>query len=156
MRRKITTFIILVITAPIWIPVWLFLLSNVHGMVESQKKIIAGDEKDRLEVVIVEEKSHLTITLHNVTNSYMSDDKTIAPFRAYTVEETAELINLHPAALRRKLQESNRESDPFIQRANPQKIGKEWRFMGENILYALGSVSYTANPKTEPYEVKRI
>lgn len=69
-------------------------------------------------------------------------DKTINPWQAYSVGETAELIGMNPVSIRRKLQESNRDSDPFIQRANPQKIGKEWRFMGENLLRALGSVSY--------------
>ena len=73
----------------------------------------------------------------------MNDDKKmISPFRAYSLAETAELIGMHSAALRRKLQEKNRTGDPFIQKTNPQKIGKEWRFMGENILRALGSVSF--------------
>ncbi len=70
-----------------------------------------------------------------------NDQKTITPFRAYSLTETAKLIGMHPAALRRKLQKDNRHADPFVQKANPQKIGKEWRFMGENILNAMGSVS---------------
>ncbi len=69
-------------------------------------------------------------------------DKIISPYRAYSLVETADLIGMHPVALRRKLQEDNRTQDPFIQKANPQKIGKEWRFMGENILRALGSASF--------------
>ena len=78
-------------------------------------------------------------------------NKAIVPFQAYNLTDTADLIGMHPAALRRKLQEENRIDDPFIQRANPQKIGKEWRFMGENLLRALGSVSFqdftnNANP----------
>jgi hypothetical protein len=68
--------------------------------------------------------------------------KTITPFRAYTVDETAKLIGLHPVVLRRKLQKNNQLQDPFIQKANPQKVGREWRFMGENILNALGSISF--------------
>ncbi len=68
--------------------------------------------------------------------------KVITPFRAYTVDETANLIGLHPVVLRRKLQKNNQQQDSFIQKTNPQKIGREWRFMGENILKALGSISF--------------
>lgn len=67
-------------------------------------------------------------------------DKPITPFQAYTVDETADLIGMHPMSLRRKLAVKD---DPFIEKAQPVKIGKEWRFMGENILKALGSVTYT-------------
>lgn len=66
--------------------------------------------------------------------------KPITPFTAYSVDETAERIGMHPMSLRRKLAVKN---DPFIEKAQPVKIGKEWRFMGENILKALGSVTYT-------------
>ena len=66
-------------------------------------------------------------------------NKQITPNQAYSVTETAGLIGMHPMSLRRKLSQQN---DPFITKAQPVKIGKEWRFMGENILRALGSVSY--------------
>lgn len=65
--------------------------------------------------------------------------KPIAPFTAYTLDETAERIGMHPMSLRRKLAVKD---DPFIEKAQPVKIGKEWRFMGENILKALGSATY--------------
>ena len=70
-----------------------------------------------------------------------SDKKVVQPYSIYNVDETAELIGMNPVVLRRKLQEVNRSNEPFIVKSNPQKIGKEWRFLGENILYALGSVT---------------
>lgn len=72
-------------------------------------------------------------------------NKVIEPQRAYSLEETADLLSMHPAALRRKLSAKNRTKDEFIIKSNPQKIGKEWRFMGENLLKALGSHSYKSS-----------
>lgn len=67
--------------------------------------------------------------------------KPIVPFQAYTVDEAAEVIGIHPMSLRRKL--SAKIPDPFIEKTKPVKIGKEWRFMGDNLLNALGSVNYS-------------
>lgn len=74
--------------------------------------------------------------------------KPITPYQVYSVAETANLIGMHPMSLRRKLAENNRVVDPFISRAQPVKIGKEWRFLGENILGAMGSVTYPGTQAT--------
>lgn len=67
------------------------------------------------------------------------DDKEIVPLRAYTLEEAAKLLDLNPGSIRNMIS----EKDPFIAEVNPQKVGKEWRFMGKNLLRALGTVGYT-------------
>ena len=75
--------------------------------------------------------------------------KTINPLSAYTIEETAELVGIHPVTLRKKLSDKYQTKhgvDPFIQKAQPTKIFGDWRFMGANIHQAMGTVSYSNQP----------
>jgi len=65
-------------------------------------------------------------------------NKQVEPYRIYSLEETSELLDLHPSTLRSKIS----GKDPLIQSMKPNKIGREWRFLGENILTSLGSVTY--------------
>ena len=64
-----------------------------------------------------------------------NDTKQILPFRAYTLRETANLLSISPGSLRNMIS----EKDEFVQTVGPHKVGKDWRFMGDKILNALGT-----------------
>lgn len=77
-------------------------------------------------------------------------NKTINPLSAYTIEETAALVGIHPVTLRKKLSDKYQVKhgvDPFIQKAQPKKIFGDWRFMGANIHQAMGTATYYPQPE---------
>lgn len=81
-------------------------------------------------------------------------NKTIDPLSAYTIEETAERVGIHPVTLRKKLSDKYQAKhgvDPFIQKAKPTKIFGGWRFMGANIHQAMGTASYNPQPEQAQY-----
>lgn len=58
--------------------------------------------------------------------------------RAYKVNEAAEVLNLHPATLRRLLTEESPYAITFRRQLHPVKIGKQWRIFGNNLYFMLG------------------
>lgn len=66
-------------------------------------------------------------------------NQAITPFRVYNLKDTATILGYHPQTLHELLASNNQT----VMAMNPTKIGKEWRFLGENILSALGSVSFS-------------
>lgn len=67
-----------------------------------------------------------------------NDSQEITPFKAYNLRDTAKLLGYHPQTLHELLASNNQ----VVMNMNPVKVGKEWRFLGENILGALGSATY--------------
>lgn len=78
----------------------------------------------------------------------MIDLTKINPNKAYSVKETADLIGMNPASLRRKI--GRQENDAFIANTKPADIGGAWIFNGQNLLNALGTPPYN-NQDTNNY-----
>ncbi len=73
----------------------------------------------------------------------------IKPNASYSVGEVANLLDLHPETVRNK-----------ATAMNAKKIGKAWRFLGENVLRYLGSATYNepdypTNPSSEGAAVEK-
>lgn len=74
------------------------------------------------------------------------------PNKHYSATQAAPYLGISERTLFRKLADKDddgRFKDQFLNKVNPQLgMGGEWRFVGANILSALGSVTYNAQENT--------